>query len=238
MTASLSLQVVRGRLTVVLAVLAAAAAVATALAKVTPGVYRRTVAQGADAEAAAMFDDRVVNHIGNVMLDRSGRTRLDLEITEPMVNARLSRLLADEAKAGHPLPPVLEDLRVGFEPGSVVLATRLGQGVSGVAVSQRLALAATPDGRLVVRPRGASVGLVPVPASFVTHLARAIVRHRAGPEGSGDGRPSELWDRVLEALDGRPVDLGKGRKRIVLESVEIDRGVLRARGHRREGADQ
>jgi len=49
--------------------------------------------------------------------------------------------------------------------------------------------------------------------------------------GAGD-KTLDVWRAVLEVLDGKPVPLGKGKKRIVLDAVEIERGVLRITGHR------
>jgi hypothetical protein len=222
-------------------VLALAIAAAVLLLKMTPEVYTRTAPMGADEAAVLRFNQEVVNKVGNVYLDRSGRTPLALEITEEMVNAIIAQSLADEEEAGKALPPALMDMRVGFEPGLLVVATRLGDGLSSVVVSQSLRLSATEDGLLLVKAAGTAGGLLPLPGGLMNFVRRALAdqaaRHEAagtGPSttlGAGD-KTLDVWRAVVEALDGKPVPLGKGKKRIVLDSVEIERGTLRITGHR------
>ena len=211
------------------------------LLKMVPEVYRRTTAMGADEAATLRFNEEVLNKVGNVYLDRSGRTPLALEFTEEMVNSLLVQELDDEEQAGKALPPALRDMRVGFEPGRLVVATRLGQGFSGVVVSQGFELSATEDGRLLVKAAGTSGGLLPLPGGLMDYVRRAVAAQaarlevgRADPSatlGAGD-KTLDVWRAVLEVLDGKPVPLGKGKKRIILDSVEIERGVLRITGHR------
>ena len=211
------------------------------LLKMTPAVYRRTAAMGADEAATLRFNEEVLNKVGNVYLDRSGRTPLAMEITEEMVNSLLAQALDDEEQTGKALPPALRDMRVGFEPGRLVVATRLGDGLSSVVVSQSLRLSATEDGRLLVQSAGTSGGLLPLPGGLMDYVRRAVAvqaeRLEAGGAdpsttlGAGD-KTLDVWRAVLEVLDGKPVPLGKGKKRIVLDSVEIERGTLRITGHR------
>jgi len=215
------------------AALVLAVAVAILLLKMTPEVYRRTAAMGADEAATLRFNEEVLNKVGNVYLDRSGRTPLALEITEEMVNSLLAQELDDEEQAGKALPPALRDMRVGFEPGRLVVATRLGQGFSGVVVSQGFELSATEDGRLLVQPAGTSGGLLPLPGGLMDYVRRAVAAQAERREADGkDGGTAQVWRAVVEALDGKPVPLGKGKKRIILDSVEIERGTLRITGHR------
>ena len=91
---------------------------------------------GADPQAAARFDDEVVNKVANVYLDKSRQTPLELHLTEDAVNARLVQSLSDLEAAGKTVPPALHDVRVAFEPGEVVLATRVGSGPTAVVVTQ------------------------------------------------------------------------------------------------------
>jgi hypothetical protein len=219
--------------------LVAAAGVTALLLKASPGVYERTAPMGADPEAVRGFNQRVVNHVGNVLLDESGGTPLDLEVTEAMVNARVARFLADERRTGAAVPPVLAHLRVGFERGAVVLATRLGDGWSAVVVSQWLRLEPDGRGRLRVVPVGTNVGHVPLPAGLLGSLrasAEAAFGSPDGPAPDGgdeDGKgPPRVVEAIFDALSGEPVPLGKGKRRIVLEAVEVERGVLRMRGRR------
>jgi len=208
------------------------------LVKSAPNPYRRTEPMGVDAAALRQFNAGVVNHVGNVLLDASGGTRLDLAVTEAMLNARIAQFLAEEVQAGRAVPPALEHLRVGFEPGSVVLATRLGSGWSSVVVSQHFRLEADDAGRLVVRPAGASAGRLPLPLAPLEPLRQAAARalEQAPGEAAGDeDDAARLWRSVLEALDGEPVHLGSGKRRIVLDEIAVERGVLRVRGHRATG---
>ncbi|MCX5671861.1 MAG: hypothetical protein NTU94_11130 [Planctomycetota bacterium] len=216
----------------VVAVLATVALV-LALLKSTPQVARRTAAMGADPAAAAKFDERVINQIGNVLLDKSGGTRLDLEITEEMVNARIAEMVRDEEQAGKLLPPALRDLRVGFEQDEIVLATRLGSGLTSVTVSQRLRLAIEPDGRLTFDAVGTRAGALPLPGRAMDYARRAVAAERARLEASkADDKTVTLWRFLGDAIEGRPIPLGEGRKRIRLDGIEIERGILKIRGHR------
>lgn len=232
-----------------------AVALAALLVKATPDVYERTAPMGPDPEAFRAFNRRVVNHVGNVLLDESGGTRLDLAVTEAMVNARVGVFLAEERKAGRPVPEVLGRLRVGFEPGAVVLATRLGEGWSEVVLAQWLHLSADSKGRLVAEPAGTRAGSLPLPGGLLGALRASVAEVLISTPNTHRTRPSDdetdadededaadeadrlrLVDAVLAALDGEPVPLGKGKRRIILESVEVDRGVLRMQG-RRAGKD-
>jgi hypothetical protein len=168
-------------------------------------------------------------------------------VTDAMVNARVAQFLDEERRAGRSVPAVLAHLRVGFEPGAVVLATRLGRGWSEVVVGQWLRLSADEQGRLRTEPVGTRVGQLPLPGGVLGTLRAAVAGVLAddgaaeppGPaEAAGETGTAEeaerlrLVDAILAALDGEPVPLGKGKRRIVLESVEVERGTLRMRGRR------
>jgi len=217
------------------AALAVAAAVGLALLKGTPQVYERTARIGPNEEAIARFNGEVVNAVLNLLLDQSGETRLDFRVTEEMVNARLARLVGEEARGGG-VPPALQEARVGFESGRIVLATRIGQGLSSVVVAQRLRLGVDAEGRLRVESAGVTVGLLPVPEGVMNSLRRALAARLAQAKAAGEEDMAvEVWRYVLEVLDGKPVSFGKGRKRIVLDAVEVNGGMLRVRGHRKGG---
>ncbi|MFO8012555.1 MAG: hypothetical protein R6X20_04525 [Phycisphaerae bacterium] len=207
-----------------------AVALAVLLVKATPGVYERTAPLGRDRNAFRAFNRRVVNHVGNVLLDESGGTRLDLAVTEAMVNARLAMFLGEERRAGRPVPAVLARLRVGFEPGAVVLATQLGDGWSEVVAAQWLRLSADGHGRLVTEPAGTRIGSLPLPG-MEGALRAAVMSTALAPQGD-KATHLDVLKAILRAWTGKPVALGKGDRRIVLESVEVDRGVLRMQGHR------
>jgi hypothetical protein len=222
---------------------AAAGAIVILLVKATPEAARRTAPMGADAAAAARFDERVINQVGNVLLDKSGATRLDLEITEEMANARLSQTIALEERGGKAAPPILRDLRIAFEPGEIVLATRLGRGITGILVSQRLSLVLEPGGRLRVEMGGTRAGALPLPG-VMTYVRQAVAAEVSRLEAAGaDEKTVAVWRFLRNGLEGRPLPLGEGRKRIEVDSVDVERGMLKIRGHRAEakheaGADK
>jgi len=223
----------RRALRALVAALVGAVVLLLLLLKVTPEPYRRAAALGANLDALAQFNRDVVNGVGNVLLDRSGGTRLDLEMTEAMVNARLTRFVADEARQGRAVAPALDALRIAFEPGRIVLATRLGEGLTAVVVSQECRPIAEEDGRLRVEAGALRAGLLPVPVSAVDRLRSHLAQARVAFQSAGEPqRPADLLADLLEALEGQPVALGKGRKRILLDRIEVERGVLRVRGHR------
>ena len=204
------------------------------LMKAPPGVYRRTQEIGADRQAVARFNEEVMNKIGNVLLDRSGGTALELEITEEMINARLAQYVRDEAQAGKDVSPVLLDARIGFEPGRLVVATRVGRGLSNIVVAQYFRLRVDPDGRFRIEPAGTSAGLMPVPGGTVMeHVKRTLEgRLERMKAAQADEETIDFWRTVLEGLDGNPILPGKGRKRIVLDRIDIEPGVLKVLGHR------
>jgi hypothetical protein len=215
--------------------LAVAAATGAWLVLATPAFYARTEPIGADHPAKDLFNERVINGVGNVLLDKSGRTPLDLAITEEMVNARLAKLLEETRARGESLPPALEALRIGFEPGRLIVATRVSGGAGSLVLSQHLIVAPTPDGRLRVETAGVQAGYLPLPSRLANHLVRALEEHVDRLEAERPDDPTlALWRGVLEALEGKPVALAGKKLGIALDAVQVDRGVLRARGHRVE----
>jgi len=215
--------------------LAVVAVVGAWLVLATPPFYARTEPIGADHPAKDLFNERVINGVGNVLLDKSGRTPLDLAITEEMVNARLAKLLEETRARGESLPPALEALRIGFEPGRLVVATRVSGGAGSLVLSQHLTVAPTPDGRLRVETAGVQAGYLPLPSRLANHLVRALEEHVHRLESERPDDPAlALWRGALEALEGKPVALAGKKLGIALDAVQIERGVLRARGHRIE----
>jgi len=201
--------------------------------KATPRAYRRTAPMGIDPAAARRFDEQVVNQVANVLLDKSRRTRLDLVVTEEMANARIARFLADQAASGKVVSLALRRLRIGFEPAGLVIATEVGGGMTSAVVSQHLRLSADPQGRLCVEPAGTGVGWMPVPKSLLNHVRQAVAAALRRRQTPGNDDPTlQFWYAILDGLDGKPVPLGKGKRRILLESVDLERGVLRMKGHR------
>jgi hypothetical protein len=215
--------------------LAVAAAAGAWLVLATPGFYARTERIGADHPAKDLFNERVVNGVGNVLLDKSGGTPLDLVITEEMVNARLAKFLEETRARGETLPPALEAMRIGFEPGRLIVATRVGEGLGSLVLSQHLVVAPTPDGRLQVEMAGVQAGYLPLPSRLADHLIRALRLYVDRLEADRPDDPTlALWRGVLEVLEGKPVALAGKKLGIALDAVHIDRGVLRAQGHRIE----
>ncbi|MCX5648704.1 MAG: Sua5/YciO/YrdC/YwlC family protein [Planctomycetota bacterium] len=141
-----------------------------------------------------------------------------------------------EATPGAPgLPPALEALRIAFEPGRLVVATRVGGGVGSLVLSQHLVVVPTPDGRLRVETAGVQAGYLPLPSRLANHLVRALKEHVDRLEAARPDDPTlAVWRGVVQALEGEPVSLAGKKLGIALDAVQIERGVLRARGHRVE----
>ncbi len=213
--------------------------VALGLVAVTPDFYARTESLGPDHPAKDLFNERVINGVGNVLLDKSGRTPLDVTITEEMVNARLAAFL-EETRGRDPaaprLPAALVRMRVAFEPGCVILSTRLGEGLGSLVLSEHLRLEPSADGRLRVETVGVRVGYLPLPSRLADLMTEALRRHveRAEAGGGAEDGALEVWRGVLRALEGEPVALAGKKLGIALDAVETDRGTLRARGRRIE----
>jgi hypothetical protein len=222
---------------------AVAAVAALAMIKARPHTFRRTALLPRDGKAAARFTEEVLNPIGNVMADESGRTPLDLALTEESVNAYkpvLLRLLRD---AGGSVPPVVERLRVAFEPGHVVLAAPLGEGWGEVIVTVRLTLAADDEGRLLARVVGVRAGLLPAPPSQADHLTE-VLRGLADdvPAGEGEEPKAQFLRKLRRSLEGKPVRLTVRHEDktygVRLERIEIERGRLHVVGRRIERREE
>jgi len=221
---------------IVLAALLLGAIVLVVLVKATPEAYRRTQALGDDEAAVRQFNEQVVNQVGDVLLDKSGGTRLAVEITEAMVNARLARFVGEQDRSGRPVAPVVRDLRLAFEPGRVVVATRVGQGLSGVVVTQHLRCLVEPDGCMRIEVVRLDAGLLPLPGVVMDEAKAVLRQHLADPElAADDDKTIDLARAMLEALDGQAVFIGQGKKRIALDRLTVERGVLKVEGHRAEG---
>ncbi|MBE3098696.1 MAG: hypothetical protein IMZ44_16395 [Planctomycetes bacterium] len=216
----------------ILGVLFLAAVILISLLKWTPAVYERTSIIGPDPAAQARFNEEVVNKIGNVMLDRSGGTRLDLSITEEMINARIAGFMAELERAGRPLPAAVRDLRVGFEPDRIVLATAVGRGLTRLVVSQDLRVERQPDGSLQLTPTYVWAGAVPFPAALLAGVQRTLTERLMQDAPAEDEKSVDLGRYGIEALEGSPVFLGKGRKRVLADRLEIQAGVIHIEGHR------
>jgi len=212
--------------------------IAAALVKTAPDVYSRTARVGADHAGADRFNEEVVNGVGNVLLDKSGGTRLDVVITEEMASARLVRFLEERRARGDRLPAALAGLRIGFEPGRLVLATRMGRGLSSLVVSQHFSLSVMEDGRLRMEPVGMRAGLLPLPVDLSRCLTRVLRAHIERLEEKGrDGTSLALWRAALGALEGEPVALEGKKLGIRLERLEAERGRLHVVGRRSERDD-
>jgi hypothetical protein len=221
-----------------IAMLVTAVAVA-ALLKATPDTYRRVAGIGPEDPAAAKFTEQLINPLGNVLLDKSGGTSLDVTLTEDVLNARLAEFLAETRAGGARLPPVLENVRVAFEPGVLFVGTRVGSGSGSVVVSHRLRLSATDDGRLLAETVALRAGMMPVPRSLVGQVAAALrLTIERAERKKGDAGGLAIWHGALDALEGKPVSLvyESGRKvlGIHLEKVEVGRGSLHVVGRRIE----
>ena len=207
------------------------------LLKCPPLAYHRTGAilqdPAARQEALRRFDEDVVNRFGDVAFDQSGRTRLNVTVTEDMVNARLRQYLDEADRNGERVPHELATLRVAFEPGCMVLAARIGRGATSVVAAQEIRLAATETGLLKVELGALQAGWLPIPRAVADQWRAGLRKMASRPEKAGDeGGADDLWRAVFEAMDQGPVPLGKGKRQIVLEKIEIERGSLHIEGHK------
>ena len=227
----------RSIIAIVLLAVLLAVLVVLVLLKSVPAAYERAGRgirdPGARETALRQFDADVVNHLANVLLDRSAGTRLDVTLTEEMVNARIALYRDEAARNREPVPPALAALRVAFEPGRVVFATRLGRGATSVVVSQDLHVAATADGRLRADLGDLRAGRLPVPGALSQEIAAALGALADEPDApEEDTTPWDLWRAAVRAMGGEPVPLGRGKKQIRLERIEVERGVMRIEGRR------
>jgi hypothetical protein len=115
----------------------------------------------------------------------------------------------------------------------MVLATRLGSGVSSVVVSQDLRLAVEPGGQLRVEPAGLAAGVLPLPGGVMGEVRRAVAGQLERLiAAKADKDTADVWRTGLDALEGKPIPVGKGKNRILLDKIEVDRGILKVAGHR------
>ena len=196
--------------------------VVTALVTLAPDAYRRTAPIGPEHPARTRFDEQVTNAVLNVLADKSGGTRLGVTMTEEMVNARLAAALATA-------PAALRNVRLAFDPGEVVVATRLGEGAGAIVLSHRLRLAATEDGRLAVETVALRAGMMPVPRRLCGQVSGALREHAARLKREGASEDSLLlWRAATDALDGKPIALRTSKRGVFLEKIEVQAGRLRA----------
>ena len=76
------------------------------------------------------------------------------------------------------------------------------------------------------------MGLLPVPVDVVGQ-ARPIVDHEVErlQQAGDDTGTLEVMRAIQQALSGEAVPLGKGKKRIVLDRLTVERGYLEIVGH-------
>jgi len=202
------------------------------LVKWTPDFYRRTAAVVATDANRARFNEDIVNKIGNVFLDKSGKTDLDLTVTEEMVNIGIAGFVQDQLKAGKPVSAAVQALRVSFEPDTVIVASIVGSGATSVVAAQHMAVEVQQDGTMIVKPSGASAGALPVPDTLVAEARRTLAaRLMAKKEPAGEEEGVNFVQCSLDALEGKPVTLGAGRKFIAVDKINIEKGLFRIWGH-------
>jgi len=222
----------RWALLIILAALLLAAVVGIVLVKWTPDFYKRTAVVVANDANRGRFNEEIVNKIGNVLLDKSGKTALDLTITEEMVNIGIAGFVQDQQKGGKAVSSVIQALRVSFEPDTVIVASIVGSGATSVVAAQHMGVEVQKDGAMIVKPSGASAGALPVPDTLVAEARRTLASRMAGKKGpSEEEDPINLAQCAMDALEGKPAFLGSGRRYIAVDKIKIEKGLIRIWGH-------
>jgi hypothetical protein len=205
---------------------------AIVLVKWTPDFYSRNAVVVATDANRARFNAEIVNKIGNVLLDKSGKTDLDLTITEEMINIGIAGFVQDQQKAGKAVSAAIQALRVSFEPDTVIVASIVGSGATSVVAAQHLGVEVQQDGTMIVKPVGASAGALPVPETLVAEARRALAaRMTAKKDPAGEEEGVNFAQCAMDALEGKPVTLGAGRKFIAVDKIRIEKGLFRIWGH-------
>jgi hypothetical protein len=215
-----------------LAAVLLAIVVLAVLVKWTPDFYRRTAGITATEANRSLLNDAVINKIGNVFLDKSGKTDLDLTITEEMVNIGIAAFVEDQQKGGKTVSAAIQALRVGFEPDTVIVASIVGSGVTSVVAAQHLAVEVQKDGTMLVKPSGASAGALPVPDTLVAEARKALASRLGGKPPAGEEEQGVNFAQcAMDALEGKPVYMGSGRRYIAVDKIKIEKGLFRIWGH-------
>jgi hypothetical protein len=206
--------------------------VGAVLLKWTPDFYSRTAGIVPTEAAKARFNEAIINKIGNVLLDKSGKTALDLTVTEEMLNVGIAAFVEDQQKGGKSVSPAIQAMRVGFEPDSVIVASIVGSGATSVVAAQYLGVEVQKDGTMIVRPAGASAGVLPVPDTLVVEARRALAsRLTAKKKPEEEEGAVDFAQCSMDALEGKPVTLGSGRRFIAVDKIKIEKGLMRIWGH-------
>jgi hypothetical protein len=216
----------------VLGLLLLAAIVGVVLVKWTPDFYSRTAGIVATEAGRARFNEEIINKIGNVLLDKSGKTALDLTITEEMINVGIAGFVEDQQKTGKGVSSVIQAMRVGFEPDTVIIASIVGSGATSVVAAQHLEAEVQKDGTILVRPSGASAGAMPVPDTLVAEARRAMASRLTAKKNPAEEEEAVNFAQcAMDALEGKPVCLGSGRRFIAVDKIRIEKGLFRIWGH-------
>jgi hypothetical protein len=216
----------------ILAAILLAIVVGTVLVKWTPDFYSRTAGIMPTEANRARFDAEIINKIGNVFLDKSGKTELDLTVTEEMVNIGIAAFVEDQQKGGKAVSAAVQALRVSFEPDAVIVASIVGSGATSVVAAQHMGVDVQKDGTMLVRPSGASAGVLPVPDTLVAEARRALASRMGGkPPASEEEQGVNFAQCAMDALEGKPIYMGSGRRFIAVDKIKIEKGLFRIWGH-------
>lgn len=215
-----------------LAAVLLAIVVLAVLVKWTPDFYSRTAGIRATEANRSLFNDAVINKIGNVFLDKSGKTDLDLTITEEMVNIGIAAFVEDQQKGGKAVSSAIQALRVSFEPDTVIVASIVGSGATSVVAAQYMGVEVQKDGTMLVRPSGASAGVLPVPDTLVAEARRALASRMTAKKNPEEEEGAVNFAQCsMDALEGKPVTLGAGRRYIAVDKIRIEKGLVHIWGH-------
>ena len=222
----------RWALLVILAALLLAAVVGIVLVKWTPDFYKRTAVVLATDANRGRFNEEIVNKIGNVLLDKSGKTALDLTVTEEMVNIGIAGFVQDQQKGGKAVSSVIQALRVSFEPDTVIVASIVGSGATSIVAAQHMGVELQKDGAMIVKPSGGSAGALPVPDTLVAEARRTLASRLTAKKTPDEEEGAVNFAQcAMDALEGKPVTLGSGRRFIAVDKIKFDKGLVRIWGH-------
>ena len=149
--------------------------------------------------------------------------RWSREISEDSVNSWLAEILP--VKFGALLPREIQEPRVKFETGQLLLAFRVYSGMMRGVVNCRVRIWAPAPNQLALDLQTTRLGLIPVP---IDDLIGLLVKELKSQGTQVEWRNSEGNDVLVVNLS--PKELGDDANISSIESIELTPGVLRITG--------
>jgi len=200
------------------------AAAAFLLARRPPDFYTRALEQPLEQVHQRSRD--FLRHASQLASDVENLSHWEAVFRREDVNAWLSNQFMQEF--GRLLPPSVQEPRLNFEDGQMVLAFRNGTGWFAPVISLKLALWFPEPNLLAVELLDGQAGSIPVSITRTIHQAAAR-------------SPKLGWNIKWKQHEGNPVALvrlkwEKVYKDLTVEEVRIEQGLLYVRGNS-EGCD-